>query len=90
MHLHFQRYVGQDPITGDLSRYDLHDFGPTFELLVEPLNDVGGPQGDPFLRGKVEKGQAGIDAALQAFHSGRYDLLPFLAEGLKTFPRLLP
>ena len=47
MHLHFQRDVSQDPITGDLSGYDLHDFGPTSELLVEPLDDVGGSQRNP-------------------------------------------
>ena len=43
MHLHFQRYVGQDPITGDLPGYDLHDFGPTSEFFVEPLDNVGRP-----------------------------------------------
>jgi len=57
MKLHFQRYVGQDAITGDLSGHGLHDLGPTSELFVEPFNDVGCPYRNPFFRGKVEKGQ---------------------------------
>jgi hypothetical protein len=89
MQLHFQRNVGQDSITGDFSGYNFHNLGPTPELLVEALNDVGCPKRDPFLRRKIEEGQAGIDAALQTFHCGRDGLVPFSPESVKAFPCLL-
>src|SRR4030042_6371297 len=38
MHFQFQRYVGQDPITGDFPGHDLHNLGPTSEFFIERLN----------------------------------------------------
>jgi len=55
MQLHFQRDVGQDAATGRLPGQDFHCLGPTSELLVEPFNDIGRPQRNPFFRGKVEE-----------------------------------
>jgi len=44
MQFHFQRNEGQQGIAGPLTCHDLHRPGSLSKFLVEPFNDVGGPQ----------------------------------------------
>jgi len=71
---------GQQSITGILPGHDLHRLGLPFEFLIQPLNDIGGTQGNPFLLREVEEGQAAIQGVLQTLHSGGDILLPALGE----------
>lgn len=68
MHLHLQADERQKAIARILAGHNLHVPGSAFELLVEPFNDIGRPQGLPFLRRELEEGQARLQRVLQAFH----------------------
>jgi len=65
---HLYTAKGQESITGVLSGYDLHRFGPPPEFFVQSLNDIGGTQGIPFLFSKVEEDQAVFQGVLYALH----------------------
>ena len=49
-----------------LARDDLHGLRPSFELLVEPLDDIAGPEGYPFFFREVEERETCIEGFLQA------------------------
>jgi len=85
MQLHLKGNECKESITGPLSCNDFHGLGSALELLVESLDDVAGPKGDPFLFREVEKSEACIQGFLQALYCGEELVFPFPLELAEEF-----
>ena len=85
MQFHFKSDEGEQGETRPLPRHDLHGFGSPFEFLVKPLDDICGPERNPFLFRTIEQSQAGIEGLLQTLHSGSELRFPFRLELREKF-----
>jgi hypothetical protein len=79
----------KETITRVLPGDDLHSFGASFKLLVDPLNDIRRPERPPFFRRKHEKCQTCAQGVLQAFNRRGNFLLPTILELGEKFLCLL-
>jgi hypothetical protein len=84
MHLHLQRDKRKKGIASPFTSYNLHRFGPAFKLFIQPLNDIGRSQADPFILGEMKKRQTGLYGSLEAldgrrqFFNDKYFVLVFV------------
>lgn len=90
MQLHFQSNKGEEGITRPLPSHDLHGLGSSPELPIEPFDDVGGSQRNPFFLGAIEDGQAGIEGFFQTLKRRGELYLPFCLELSEKLSCLLP
>ena len=87
MYFHFQRDKRKERIAGTFSGYDLHRFRPSFKLFIQPFNDIGCSQADPFVFGEMEKCQTSLYGSLEALDRRRQFLCPSITESFKKLHR---
>ena len=89
MQLHFKSNEGEEGVTRPLPGHDLHGLGSSFEFLVKPLDDVCGPERNPFFLRTIEESKAGVEGFFQALYRRREPAFPFRLEFSEEFSRLL-